>query len=296
MNLEVRHLKLVKAIVEEGSIANAINKLHLTSSALSHQLREAESQIGAKIFNRINKKMILTEVGEKILKSANLILDELVIIEKEVKQRIMGEVGKVRIYMDCYSIFHWLPKIIKKFDENFPNIKIEVSFNSLLQPMNSLLNGEIDLVITSDIIDNHHILNVELFESEMVALVSSDHYWHCKKYIIAEDFENENIIIHSGKLEDLTVYQEVLKPAMIKPAEITIIPHTETSVEMVKANIGIMVIPEWIATPYLNDNLMIKRITPKGLFITEFAAILDDENRPKYYDYFIEFLKDELEL
>ena len=70
MNLEVRHLKLVKAIVEEGSIVNAIEKLHLTPSALSHQLREAELQIGTRIFHRINKKMSLSEVGEKVLAAA----------------------------------------------------------------------------------------------------------------------------------------------------------------------------------------------------------------------------------
>lgn len=49
MNLEIRHLKLIKAIVEEGSMAKAIEILHLTPSALSHQLREAELQIGATV-------------------------------------------------------------------------------------------------------------------------------------------------------------------------------------------------------------------------------------------------------
>ena len=68
--MEIRHLKLVKAIVEEGSITKAIDKLHLTQSALSHQLKEAEYQLGAKIFLRQNKKLILTKTGEKIIQNS----------------------------------------------------------------------------------------------------------------------------------------------------------------------------------------------------------------------------------
>jgi LysR family transcriptional regulator, regulator for metE and metH len=64
--MEIRHLKLIKAIVEEGSITKAIDRLHLTQSALSYQLKEAEQQLGTAIFLRVNKKMVLTKAGEKI--------------------------------------------------------------------------------------------------------------------------------------------------------------------------------------------------------------------------------------
>ena len=75
--MEIRHLRLIKAIVEEGSITKAIDKLHLTQSALSHQLKEAEYQLGTKIFLRTNKKLILTKAGEKLYAIANEILDKL---------------------------------------------------------------------------------------------------------------------------------------------------------------------------------------------------------------------------
>ncbi|WP_449397753.1 LysR family transcriptional regulator [Chryseobacterium wanjuense] len=65
--MEIRHLKLIKAIVEEGGITKASDKLHLTQSALSHQLKEAEQKLGTDIFTRNNKKLILTEAGEKAL-------------------------------------------------------------------------------------------------------------------------------------------------------------------------------------------------------------------------------------
>lgn len=297
MNLEIRHFRLVKAIVEDGSIANAADGLHLTPSALSHQLREAELQVGAKIFYRINKKLVLTEVGEKILHAAHTILDELVDIEEEVKRTIKGEAGNIRLSTECYTSYHWLPAVLTKFKADFPNIDVQIVFEATHQPIQKLLEGEINLTITSDPIDSKKIEYLELFRDEMVALVSESHPWNDKQYVTAEDFSSENLIVHSKPLSSVTVYQKVLKPASVKPGDITILPLTEATVEMVKADMGVTVMAKWALHPFLNNNLLKTiRVTPEGLFRQHFAAILNDEDRPVYYNYFIKFLKEEIKV
>ena len=75
--MEIRHLKLVKTVAEEGNLTNAGKKLFLSQSALSHQLREIEDKFGTPIFQRVNKKMVLTQVGNRILSTAETILCEL---------------------------------------------------------------------------------------------------------------------------------------------------------------------------------------------------------------------------
>src|SRR5687768_13772544 len=86
--MEIRHLKLVKAIAEEGSITKAIDRLHLTQSALSHQLKEAEYHLGTKIFNRVNKKMVLTKAGNELYNTANEVLQKLQQTEKHIKKLV----------------------------------------------------------------------------------------------------------------------------------------------------------------------------------------------------------------
>ncbi len=96
MKLELRHLKLIRAIADEGSVTKAGNRLFLTQSALSHQLRDAEEKLGVPLFTRQNKKMILTPAGERLLKSAHTILDELVRAEEDVKQISLKREGSLR--------------------------------------------------------------------------------------------------------------------------------------------------------------------------------------------------------
>ena len=74
MKLEIRHLKLIVAISEEQSVTRAGERLFLTQSALSHQLLDVESTLGLPLFHRLNKKMILTQAGERVLQTAQLIL------------------------------------------------------------------------------------------------------------------------------------------------------------------------------------------------------------------------------
>src|SRR5260370_1992048 len=77
MDLEIRHLQLVAAVAEVGSLTRAGDRLHLTQSALSHQLRDIESRLGAALFLRVGKRLVLTPAGERLLASARDVLERL---------------------------------------------------------------------------------------------------------------------------------------------------------------------------------------------------------------------------
>src|SRR5690625_2400192 len=100
--MELRHLKLVKAVSEKGSITGAADQLDLSQSALSHQLKNLDEELGGSVLNRINKKLILTQAGEKLLKSSHKILDELRRTRREISRLGDGESGVVRLSTECY--------------------------------------------------------------------------------------------------------------------------------------------------------------------------------------------------
>ncbi|MBO9702527.1 MAG: LysR family transcriptional regulator [Sporocytophaga sp.] len=293
--MEIRHLKLVKAIVEEGSISKAIFKLHLTQSALSHQLKEAEYQLGTKIFLRVNKKLVLTKAGEKLYEAANEILDKLSNTQYSIKQMVFGEIGEIRISTECYSGYHWLPSVMKQFQLLYPNVDLKIVMEATHYPLQKLLANELDIAITSDPVKDENIKYIELFQDELVMLVSENHPWSDKKYVQAEDFINEHLIIHSLPLETVSVHQFFLAPAKVKPKKITPLPLTEASVEMVKADMGVMSMAKWAAQPYLKTStLKAIKIGKTGLKRKHYIAVLSDKKQPDYFTHFIDFLKTEL--
>ena len=295
--MEIRHLRLIKSIVEEGSITKSIDKLHLTQSALSHQLKEAEYQLGTKIFLRQNKKLLLTKAGEKIYQTANEIIEKLTDTEKQIKSMVFGEVGEIRISTECYSSYHWLPSVLKQFHLLYPNIELKIIIEATHYPLQKLLNNELDIAIVSDRIKNDNINYVELFQDEMVMIVSENHNWTAKKYVVAEDFKAEHLFIHSLPLETVTVHQLLLAPAKISPRKITPLPLTEASIEMVKADMGVMAMASWAAQPYLRTNaIKAVKIGKNGLKRKHYIAFNKNKDYPDYFNHFNQFLQTEINL
>lgn len=293
--MEIRHLKLIKAIVEEGSITKAIDKLHLTQSALSHQLKEAEYQLGTAIFLRVNKKLVLTKAGEKVYDVANEILNKLAETETQIKQMVFGESGEIRISTECFSSYHWLPSVLKQFHLLYPNVELKIVAEATHIPLQKLLENTIDIAIVSDTIKDIHIKYTELFQDEMVMVVSENHSWTDKKYVIAEDFINEHLIIHSLPLETVTIHQFLLAPAKVSPKKITPMPLTEASLEMVKADMGVMSMAKWALQPHLKNNpIKAVKIGKNGLKRKHYVATRSNETYPDYFQHFINFLQNEI--
>jgi LysR family transcriptional regulator for metE and metH len=293
--MEIRHLRLIQAIVEEGGITRAIDRLHLTQSALSYQLKEAEHQLGTKIFLRAGKKLILTPAGEKIYATARDILAQLEDTQKQIQKLVFGEIGEIRLSTECYSSYHWLPSVIRQFQLLYPNIDVKIVMEATHYPLQKLLSGDLDIAITSDPVDNHQFKYIELFQDEMQAIVPDTHPWAKKKFVTAHDFADQHLLIHSFPLETVTVHQFVLKPAGVTPRKITALPLTEATIEMVKADMGVLVMAKWALQPYLkNSNLVTVKIGRHGLKRKHYVATLSTSQQPEYFTQFINFLKNEL--
>lgn len=295
--MEIRHFKLIKAIVEDGSITKAIDKLHLTQSALSHQLKEVELQLGTRIFLRQGKKLILTKAGEKMYQTAIEVLEKVSDAEKQIKSLVFGETGEIRISTECFSSYHWLPSVLKQFHQLYPNVELNIVTEATHYPLQKLTDHKLDIAIVSDITKDDTITYQELFQDEMVMVVSENHPWADKKFVVAEDFKNEHLFIHSLPLESVTIYQSVLAPARISPKKITPLPLTEASLEMVKAEMGVMSMAKWAFQPYQKyHHLKAVKIGRNGLKRKHFIAYLNTVTHPDYFFQFIHFLQTEINL
>lgn len=293
--MEIRHLRLVKSIVEEGSITKAIDKLHLTQSALSHQLKEAEEQLGTKIFHRINKRLVLTKAGERLYETAKEVLIKLAETENQIKKLVFGEHGEIRISTECYTSYYWLPGLMREFQVTHPNVQLKILMEGTNKPIEKLMDGRLDVIVTSEVVKDDNIEYRELFQDEIVAIVPDTHPWVAKKFVNPEDFQSQHLIIHSMPMDSVAVHQYFLKPAGISPKRVSVLPFTEAAVQMVNADMGIVAMARWILKPYLKSpSLRAIKLGKNGLRRMHYVAFLRNKEHPNYFDNFIEFMQREI--
>ena len=293
MSLELRHLKLVTAIAEEGGLSRAAGRLHLTQSALSHQLHDAEEHLGAPLFHRLSRSMTLTPAGERLLRSAHAVLDELARAEREISGNGSASNAVLRMSTECYTNYHWLPSRLKVFHRKFPRVDVQVVVEATNHPLRALLEGKLDLAIVSTRVRNHRIMFAPLFSAEMVAVMPPDHLLARRPFVRAEDVARETLIAYSSYEDNLTL-QELLRPAGLAPPRVLRVQLTEAILEMVKEGLGISILARWAVAPQVAaGNLRAVRLTPHGFRRDWCAATLRRKSLPTYLHEFVALLAKE---
>src|SRR4051794_4218893 len=126
MDLDVKHLRLVAGIADCDSMTGAASQLHLTQSALSHQLREIEARFDTPFFLRVGRRMVLTAAGRRVLESARRILDDLGRAEQDIRLIADDSAGLIRVCTQCNTGYGWLPRLLGAFARKHPRVAVNI--------------------------------------------------------------------------------------------------------------------------------------------------------------------------
>ena len=290
MRLELRHLELVRAVAEEGSLARAALRLHVTPSALSHQLRDAEERLDVKLFDRVGRRLRLSAAGERLLVSARSVLDELGRAYEELQREADGPRQLIRLTTQCNTVYHWLPSRLRLFQKTHPNAELELAPGVTSDPVPALRSGEIDLAILYRPVRDTRLRLRPLFRDEIVVVMPPGHRLGRSSFVSAEDFARERLIVWSIPREANLVFREVLIPAGVAPVRVTHIQLTEAIVELVKGGLGVSVLPRWTVAPQLErGELVARRLTREGKY-RSWSAAWRAKDAPDYLLAFVDLL------
>lgn len=286
--MELKYFRLIKTIEEEGSIANSSERLFLTQSALSHQLRELEERLGFKVFHRSRNKWELTEEGKELYKLACKIFDSIDEGFSAIKHIKEGSKGSIKLSAECQSFFHSIPSFIQKMGILYPEIEIDVSLGATHQTISQVLSGDIDIAIVTSEPESDELTCIPVFEDEIFAILHQENHLNNLDYLDASHFGDIHLLINSFPLEGVAVYERFLKPNKINPIKISAIPFTEITLSMINANMGIMCAPKWQLTPFkLSKELVFKRIGKNGLKRKHYLVVKKQQTNKKYIHDFI---------
>jgi LysR family transcriptional regulator for metE and metH len=291
MKLDSRDLRLVAAIAEHGGVTRASQHLYLTQSAVSHQLLSLEKRLGTPLFHRMGKRLIPTAAGAKLIAGAQQLLRDLQQLEEDAMQAAAGRSLALRISTECYTCYHWLPRVMEDYQQDFPNVDVSIVAEATQQPLPALLEGRIDVAIVHSEHDDERAAYTRLFEDELVAIMPASHPFASRRFLAPEDFEDQHLITYSVPLTENAFYQEVLSAAGVKPRKITQIQLTEGIVEMVRAGVGMAVFANWAVSGYLErGHLAAVPVTEQRIKRHWRAALLKQSPVPQHLKKFVQVL------
>ncbi|MCH2096482.1 MAG: LysR family transcriptional regulator [Rhodobacteraceae bacterium] len=296
MHIEFRHLRTIRAIHESGGLAKAADTLHITQSALSHQIKGLEDQAGVELFVRRSKPMTLSAAGLRLLRLAEQILPQIDAMQSEFAALREGSGGRMHIAIECHACFEWLFPVLESFRKSFPDVDVDIRPGLAFDALPALLKEEVDLVVSSDPEDIPGVTFTELFCYAPVFVAASSHPLASKKYIEARDFRGQTLITYPVERSRLDVFSQLLMPERVEPASVRQVELTAVILLLVASNRGVAVLPDWVVREVrYNSDYVTRPLTETGITRRLYAATRSDDLDKPFVQSLITLAKQEAE-
>ncbi|MGI9888909.1 LysR substrate-binding domain-containing protein [Vibrio chagasii] len=284
--IELKHLRTLTTLRDSGSLTATATSLHLTQSALSHQLKDLEARIGGQLFLRKTRPVKFTSEGEILLKLADEIQPRIAKAENELASLKEDVNGRLHMAIECHSCFQWLMPALKEYQVAWPSVTLDFSSGFGFEPLPALMAGELDLVITSDIQPRSEIHYEPLFDFEMRLITAINSPLAEKPSIDPQDLSDLTMLSYPVQKQRLDVVKHFLQPAGIEPKKWKQADNTLMLVQMVSAGLGVAALPNWAINEFSRQGLIASKPLGKGLSRRLFAAVRNSEKDKRYLQAF----------
>jgi LysR family transcriptional regulator for metE and metH len=274
LKLDLRHLQMLEAISQARTLKQAAERLHVSPSALTHRVREAERRLGVSLLSRDRRHPSLTAAGDRVLRTAVRCLRELEAAESEAGSAQHRSTELVRVGASTLSGYEWLPDLLRRLESTHPWIDVEIALDVSLDPVTAVKERAIDIAIMPARIRLAAVRSRKLFRDEMVAVLPSSHPKSVRPYLQAQDLADEPYVTDGITPERGREYERLFEPSGVRPRRVLRAGHTAAVIALVQAALGVTILARRAAAPYLaGANLTAVPLTRNGLYLTWYAVM-----------------------
>ena len=291
--LEVRHLRTLIALRDTGSLVDAAERLCLTQSALSHQIKDLEDRVGTSLFIRKTKPVRFTSAGQRLLGLADAVLPQFRAAELDLERLAGGESGRLFIAIECHSCFQWLMPTINRFRQHWPDIELDLSSAFSFAPLQALARGDLDLVISSDPQDLSGLHYEPLFRYEVRLAVDTRHALADNDHVEPADLADQTLICYPVERARLDIFSQFLDPVGVDPAAVRTAELTIMIIQLVASRRGVAALPNWAIAEYESQSFITTLpLGCNGLWTTLYAGLREEQRDHPFMRDFLSFAKE----
>jgi DNA-binding transcriptional LysR family regulator len=247
MSLNVRLIEYFVAVAELEHVGKAAERLHVSQSPLSRQIRQLEKDLDLQLFVRERQRIRLTESGRWLLEQAQGLLAHFERVRTEARQHSRGEIGTLSLTFTSAAMWSgMLPKILRRFQSKFPGAKVELQSMRSAAQVDAIRSGRVDIGFVSAIPAASDVEVACVAEETSMLVIPVDHPLSRKRRIARRDLNGVRWILLTEGLsaQKNERFVAACAKAGFTPEVVRTVTEPVTLLALVESGLGVGLIRE----------------------------------------------------
>lgn len=270
--MELKYLQTFRTIIESGSFADAARRLNYTQSTITFQMQQLEQELSVKLFEKIGRKMVVTQAGRELLPYVDTVLQSV----EQLKNYAADDTkltGTLKIAIAETILTYQMQPVLQEFRQKAPNVKLSVQCLNCYHMRDEIVNGKIDLGVHYDVGGNKNSLVVKPLTDFPLAVIAFPALQTDACDLITPEQHSAVPVITN---DEQSIYQKMLDRYLNKKQIVMDIVMNLGSVETVKgcvsSNLGIALLPRYTAEKEIRQGALCEVNVP-GLTDQKLTAV-----------------------
>lgn len=292
--MNLRQLQIFVTVTETGKMSETGRQLYMTQPAVSQTISELEEDLQIKLFDRMNRKLYLTNAGELLYNYSKKILLLVNEAKSSIEDMANMKMGRLRVGASTTIGIYLLPRIVGDFTKRYENIDSYFTIDNTGVIEEMILNNHIDIALVEGLIHSRDIIVKHFLDDELYLICSKNHRWARRKElsIDLEEITGEPLIVREKGSGTREVFEKVLDKNHLSYQPKHVLNNTEAIKKAVEADIGIAFISKLAVQEEINSGRLVK-IDIKNIPITRKLNIIyhKDKYRSPLFDTFSKYIE-----
>jgi DNA-binding transcriptional LysR family regulator len=242
----IERLRVFHAVARLESFTKAADFLHLTQSGVSQHVKAMEREFDVQFFERMGKKVALTEAGEILYEAAREVIGSVASAEQQIQELAGLARGRLRVGASFPIGLYVLPRVLAAYRKEYPAIEVTLAIATTASIEAKVLDNKVDFGLVSADVHHPKLLSFAFMSDELVVIIPPGHQWANRRNIKAQELADETFIVAAPGAGARAVVEERLKAKGIALTNLLDFVNAEGVKHAVEAGLGVSIQPRII--------------------------------------------------
>jgi len=251
--INLDQLRIFQAVADARSFTRAAEVVHLTQPGISKHIKQMEEYYGLPLFDRLGKKVALTQAGEILSEATQEVMASITAAEQRIEDLKGLHGGKLVLGASFDLGIYVLPGVLAAFRKQYPAVEVKVDISLGAKIMAKILANKLDLGLVSHPAHDPRLFARQFMTDDLIAIAPSNHPWAKKKRIRPQEFPGETFIVAAQGAGIRAVVEERLKKKGIVLTNVVDFGNVEGVKRAVEAGLGVSIQPQSVVQRELSS-------------------------------------------